>query len=118
MSNPPKRRQYKLLSAGGGSGKPAKRIRFTIADVHCPDDYDPDLWISVDWTDYTGGCTNPPGIEYDGTIKVYDDCILDYYTADSLIGKTGSATYWYPREGYCEPRWIIDHVCGQPECDQ
>lgn len=105
-----------------GVGGGAQRIRFTIAEVHCPDPYDSsdELYVSVDWTYYTGGCSaTPPGVEYDGTIKVYDSCILDYYTSDSLIGKEGSATYFYPREdSYCSARWIVDSICGQPECDQ
>lgn len=107
-----------LIGRFAGTATGSQRIRFTIADVHCPDAYDPELWIAVDWTWYTGGCgATPPGVEYDGTIKVYDSCILDYYTAGDLIGKEGSATYFYPRGSYCEPRWIVDAICGQPECD-
>ncbi len=70
--------------------------------------------------------------EYTGLIKVYDRGIFEYYTAEQLVngvafeygstgtGMAGRATYWYSRvDGYesCSPKWIVDSLIGNPECN-
>ena len=112
------RREFKLLHAGGGSGG-GHSIWFTITDVLCPDtDYVDETTLVVTATWYTAGCSKtPPGANDDGTYNVYDLCsYLSYYTATELVGKTGRATYYYPLTGYCEPRWIVEDLCGEPQC--
>lgn len=102
---------------GGGSG--THTIWFTIDSLLCPDtDYVDETTLVVTATWYNQGCTKtPPGATYDGTYEVYDLCnYLRGLTPSDLIGGTGRATYHYPLTGYCEPRWIIDDLCPQPEC--
>ena len=104
--------------AGGGSGG-AHTIWFTIESVVCNEDNSKTLYVTANW--YTGGCTKAiPGEDEYGQIEVNDPCsILDFYTADWLASGTvtGRATYMYPRGAeYCEPQWLVDQICGQPEC--
>lgn len=104
--------------AGGGSGG-GHTIWFIIEDMLCPlTDYveEETLVVTAEW--YTGGCSKiPPGANYDGTYSVYDICsYLEGLTPADLIGTRGRATYHYPLTGYCEPRWIIDDLCAQPQC--
>jgi hypothetical protein len=104
------------IGSGGGGGH---TIWFTIEDVLCPEtDYTEEtiLVVTAEW--YTGGCTGtPPDANYDGTYNVYDICNYLYgLTPTELIGTKGRATYHYPLTGYCEPKWLIDDLCAQPEC--
>jgi hypothetical protein len=103
---------------GGGTGGGGHRIWFDITSVTCNEDLTKTLTVNV--THFTGGCDEPiPGEDEYGNIIVEDICgILNYYTEIWLEsgGIKGSATYVYPRSGYCEPKWIVDNVCGQPEC--
>lgn len=102
--------------SGGGGGD---QILFRVVDVICGSETS----VIVEWTHFTGGCNlEPPGGDpYTGYITVFDSCILGYYTVDFLLsgadgyGATGRATYWYPRNE-CVGRWIVDSICGQPEC--
>lgn len=103
---------------GGGSGG-GHTIWFTIDSVLCPEtDYvsETTLVVTANW--YTAGCNKtPPGANDDGTYDVYDICnYLHGLTPEDLAGGTGRATYHYPLTGDCEPRWIIDDLCPQPEC--
>lgn len=104
-------KRWEVLGGGGGS----QRIRFIVKEVMCNGT---ETSVNVKATHYTGGCgATPPGTDaYTGFITVIDDCILSYFTATSLIGKKGSATYMYPIGAYCIPVWIVDDVCGAPEC--
>lgn len=113
----------KLPTIFGGTGGGGTRIRFRIVDVVCYGDSL--LYVVAEWTHYTGGCNqDPPGADsYTGEVHIYDSCIFSYYTFDFLLngtdgnGATGSATYFFPRDSYqCEGMWIVDSVCGQPEC--
>lgn len=111
----------KVWTAGGSGG--GNRIRFVVEEVYCPDGYDiTELYVRVRYTYYDGGCTKvPPGVDgYDGLIDVYDSCVLSYYVAEDLIGREGSATYFYPKSesdyDTCVPRWIVDSICGEPTC--
>jgi len=99
---------------GGGGGAP--RIWFTIVSVECVSADEIILTVEPTW--FTGGCTAAiPDEDSYGYVLVEDVCqILQYYTAEWLVGKTGSATYMYPRSGYCEPKWLVDEICGQPSC--
>ena len=99
---------------GGGGGAP--RIWFTIISVECVSATEMILTVEPTW--FTGGCTAAiPDEDSYGYVIVEDICsIMLYYTADWLVGKTGSATYMYPRTGYCTPTWLLDEICGQPEC--
>lgn len=102
----------------GGSGG-SHSIWFTIESVLCPEiDYVDETTLVVTPTWYTGGCNKtPPGATYEGTYEVFDICnLLRGLTPTDLEGGTGKATYMYPLSGYCEPRWIVDEVCPQPEC--
>lgn len=104
------------FNGGGGGGH---TIWFTIDSVLCPDTdyvYETTLVVTATW--YTAGCSKtPPGANDDGTYNVYDLCnYLNGLTPTDLISGTGRATYHYPLTGYCEPRWIIDDLCPQPEC--
>ena len=113
-----KRREFKLLHAGGGTGG-GHTIWFTITDVLCPEtDYVSETTLVVTATYYNQSCTGtPPGANYDGTYDVYDMCsYLNGLTVDDLGGTTGRATYMYPLTGACAPIWIIDDLCAQPEC--
>jgi len=99
---------------GGGDG--SQRIWFTIISVECVSATEVKLTVLP--TYYTGGCTAEiPGADSYGHVIVEDVCsILLFYTAVWLVGKTGSATYLYPRTGYCVPLWLVDNICGTPEC--
>lgn len=104
---------------GGGGGGGGHTIWFTIADVLCPEsDYTSETTLVAVPTYYNQGCDAiPPGAEYDGTYLVYDICnYLSGLTPADMLMTTGRATYMYPMTGACEPRWIIDDLCAQPEC--
>jgi hypothetical protein len=94
----------------------SQRIWFTIVSVECVSETE--VILTVLPTHYTGGCTAAiPGEDSYGYVIVEDVCsILLFYTAAWLVGKTGAATYMYPRSGYCEPLWLVDTICGSPEC--
>lgn len=100
------------VSGGGGTHE----IWFTIISVECPTATKTILTVQPTW--YTGGCTAAiPGTDSYGYVTVEDVCsILSYYTAVWLVGKTGRATYMYPRTGTCTPKWLVDTICGTPEC--
>ena len=99
-----------------GTGDGAKRIWFTIESVDCDPDGTKVLGVSATW--FTGGCTQPiPGEDDYGLIDVEDICsILKPYSESQRLGGTGSATYMYPREGYCDPMWLVDDICVIPDC--
>lgn len=99
---------------GGGGG--ALRIWFTIDSVECVSATEMILTVTPTW--FTGGCTATiPGEDSYGDVIVEDICgTLLYYTAEWLVGKTGSATYMYPRTGTCTAKWLVDSICGTPEC--
>jgi hypothetical protein len=113
---------------GGGSGGGSQWIEFTVVDVYCEGDYDNEegefyITATVDW--YSDSCTKAPfGYdEYTGTVKIFDKCILQYYTPDQLMGgsghtvKSGLASLMRPfRKAACTPRWICQSVCGEPVC--
>jgi len=102
----------------GGSGG-GHTIWFEIAQVLCPEiDYVPETTLVVNATWYTAGCSKtPPGANDDGTYNVYDLCNFTRgLTPTDLEAGVGKATYMYPLTGDCEPRWIIDELCPQPEC--
>ena len=103
-----------VAQVGGGSG--SQRIWFTIVSVECVSETE--VILTVLPTHYTGGCTAAiPGEDHYGYVIVEDVCsILLFYTAAWLVGKTGAATYMYPRSGTCVPLWLVDTICGTPEC--
>lgn len=116
---PPRRSHNTRPTDNGGSGGGGDQILFRVVDVICGSETS----IIAEWTHFTGGCdSEPPGLDpYTGYVQIYDTCILSYYTVDFLLsgadgyGATGRATYWYTRED-CVGRWIVDAICGQPEC--
>ena len=121
------RRQARVVVPGGTGGTEFHRIWFVVQEVSCEvlneyGDIESELFARVRWTYYTGGCrATPPGVSsYDGLIDVYDRCVMSYFTAVGLLGLSGSATYFYPRldssYGPCVPRWIVDSICGTPQC--
>ena len=108
-----------LIDSSGGSGGGGDQILFRVVDVTC----EPELFVTAEWTHYTGGCDSyPPGADpYTGYVDIYDSCVLSYYTVDFLLagssgtGATGRATYWYTPSD-CVGKWIVDSICDQPEC--
>lgn len=109
---------YFYTNSGGGG---ARVIWFTIDQVLCPDvDYvaETTLVITPFW--YSHGCEgDPPGADEYGVYHVYDICsYMNGLTAEELPNTVGRATWMYPLNGYgyCEPRWLLDDLCAQPEC--
>lgn len=116
MNEQPHRGRWQFHGGSSGGGH---TIWFTIDSVLCPDtDYVAESTLVVTATWYTAGCTKvPPGANEDGTYNVYDICnYFSYYTAQELVGKTGRAGYYYPLTGSCVPRWIVEDLCGEPQC--
>jgi len=114
-----KRREFKLLQAGGTGIGGGHSIWFTIEEVLCPDtDYVEEQTLVVTAEIYTGGCNKtPPGANEDGTYNVVDYCSeFNGLTPTELVGTRGKASYGYPLTGYCEPKWYIDFLCGLPQC--
>ena len=115
MNDKPERGRWQFQGGSGGG----HTIWFTIDTVLCPEtDYVSERTLVVTATWYTAGCSKtPPGANDDGTYNVYDICnYLDGLAPSDLVGTTGRATYHYPLTGDCEPRWLIDDLCAQPEC--
>ena len=108
----------------GRGGTSAHTMWFSIVDVHCPDDYDPQWYIRVTPLYYTGNCGSvPPGRQEDGYWHFYSLCGFDSDQVDSeLPGTVGWGTYFYPytADDYdppaCVPVWLILDLCGMPEC--
>lgn len=100
----------------GGGGGGTHEIWFTIISVECVSATETILTVEPTW--YTGGCDAAiPDEDSYGYVTVEDVChILDYYTAEWLVGKTGRATYMYPRTGTCTAKWLVDTICQSPEC--
>mgnify|MGYP003648107467 CR=1 FL=1 len=92
------------------------RIFFEVVGYECISDTEVELTVTPIW--YTGGCTATiPGFDSYDEGTVIDPCGKAlFFAAADLIGKNGFATYMYPRTGYCTPRWLLDDLCGQPEC--
>jgi hypothetical protein len=112
----PQRGRWQQHRGGSGGGH---EIWFTITDVLCPDtDYVSETTLVVTATYYNQSCTGtPPGSNDDGTFDVYDLCgYFSYYTAAELVGKTGRAGYYYPLTGSCDPKWIVEDLCGETQC--
>jgi hypothetical protein len=107
-----------VLPVGGGGGG-GHHIWFTIDEVIC-DPYTLATTLIATPTFYSRGCSAAiPGTNSYGQVEVSDICsILTYYRAEWLKsgGVVGRATYMYPRDGYCEPLWLVDAICGTPEC--
>jgi hypothetical protein len=117
MNEKPNRGRWQFHGGSGGGG--GETIWFTITDVLCPEsDYVTETTLVATATWYSQSCTGtPPGAEYGGEYHVYDLCnYLSGLTPTDLVGTTGRATYMYPLTGACEPKWIIDDLCAQPEC--
>lgn len=109
-----------VVTMVGGGGGGSHHIWFIIQEVVCHDDDTMTLSVLPTW--YTGGCNGTiPGEDSYGEVEVIDPCnILQLYTAEFLeAGAMGRATYMYPvgeTGSYCEAEWILDTICGQPEC--
>lgn len=107
-----------VVQVGGGGGG-VHKIWFTIDSVLCPlTDYVAETTLVVTATHYSGGCGSvPPGADENGKYRVYDRCqYLRGLTGPDLVGGVGKATYMYPMVGYCDPVWLLDDLCPQPEC--
>jgi hypothetical protein len=118
MNEGPHRGRWQQREGGGSGG--GHTIWFTITDVLCPDtDYVEQATLVVAARIYNQSCTGvPPGANDDGTYSVYDDCSHLYgLTPSDLMGTKGKATYGYPLTGDCTPKWYIDELCAQPECE-
>ena len=109
------RRSFKMIEAGGG-GSGLLDIEFTVISMDC---YSTPWILTVQPTWFSGGCTAsiPGADQYTGYVEVENRCnIADHFTAENIIGLTGTATYRYPRTGTCTPAWRLDDICGQGEC--
>jgi hypothetical protein len=118
MNEKPNRGRWQFHGGSGGGGG-GHTIWFTIDSLLCPEaDYVAETTLVVTATHYNQSCAGtPPGANYEGTYDVYDICnYLHGLVEDDLLGTTGRATYMYPLTGACEPRWVIDDLCAQPEC--
>jgi hypothetical protein len=105
-----------VVQVGGGGGG-THRIWFTIDEVECVGtEGDKILTVYVD--DYTGDCTGSiPGEDSYGRVKVYGKCsTMKLFVAEDMLDKQGSATWMFPRTGYCIPRWLVDDLCIIPTC--
>ena len=104
---------------GGGSGKGTHEIWFEVLSVTCEADGRKVLYCEP--VDYTGSCTGRiPGADEYGNVEVTAKCDgLDPYPVEWLEagGRVGRATWFYPRgDSYCEARWLLDKICGSPQC--
>lgn len=113
------RRQFKTLHAGGGGGG-SDFMWFTILEVHCPTEYDPEEYLICEPLYVPGNCTKtPPGAEADGRYRFYELCGdgFDGQVTDELPGTIGNGHYVYPWQAEsCEPKWVINLLCHLPEC--
>lgn len=105
-----------LLKDGGGG---THEIWFEILSVTCEADGSKVLYCEP--TDYTGSCDGGiPGADEYGNVEVTAKCSdLDPYPVEWLEagGRVGRATWFFPRgAGYCEARWLLDKMCGSPQC--
>lgn len=105
----------RFIGGGGGGG----RIWFTVVSMDC----EQSPWVlTVEVTYYSGGCevAIPGADQYDGYVEVENFCdIADHFTPETIVGKSGSASQAYSRDGYsgnCEPVWLLDDICGDPVC--
>lgn len=99
----------------GGSGGGGQIIWFTVVSMNC----EVTPWIlTVEVTDYSGGCTAAiPGEDSYGRVEVENFCnIANYFTDVTIVGKSGSAAYGYPRTGECTGRFILTDICGSGDC--
>lgn len=131
MNTRPDRGRWQQREGGTGGGN---WIGFTITDVFCPgdDDYDDAegqgrWYVHATVNTYSGGCGKiPPGYdEYTQTVRIFDKCILQYYTVDQLLGigtadglpMDGDAVYYYPFDSAeCAGYWEVKSICGEPTC--
>lgn len=126
-SRPPNLQGEWAQAATGGSGE---RDCWAIVDEVVCDPYGDPLemyvWAIVKW--FTGDDCKAkiPGADpYTGMIKIEQVCDIftAYYTAEQLVGKLVRATYMFPQPepnadpiDPCEAKWLVDTVCGAPEC--
>lgn len=108
--------EWQPYTASGGGGE---TIWFRIVSVECVSSTETILTVEPTW--YTGGCTTviPEQDPYTGYVIVEDVCsILKFYTAEWLGSGDviGRATYMYPRSGTCTAKWLVDTICGIPDC--
>lgn len=112
----PQRGRWQQRPSGGGSDF----MWFTILEVHCPTEYDPEEYLICEPLYVPGSCTKtPPGAEDDGTYKFYELCGdgFDGQVADDLPNTIGNGHYVYPWQAEtCEPKWVINLLCNLPEC--
>ncbi len=106
-----------VIGRFAGSGGGTFDIEFTVVSMDCYSD----PWIlTVEVTYFTGGCTaSIPGADpYTGYVEVENRCnIANHFTAENIVGLSGTATYRYPRTGsYCTPAWRLDDICSVNEC--
>lgn len=94
-------------------------IWFEVLSVTCEADGSKVLYAKP--TDYTGSCDSDiPGADEYGNVEVTAKCSdLDPYPVEWLEagGRVGRATWFFPRGAeYCEERWLLDKICGSPQC--
>jgi hypothetical protein len=101
------------IQSAGGAGE---SIWFTVDEGPVCDPYgEPYLLVTAER--YTGGCgKTPPYAEYGGQYKVYQWCPNDFGPEGSMGGTKGKASLSWPLEGYCEPKWMLDYTCYEPDC--
>lgn len=107
---------------GGGGGGGTHEVWAVIDDVTCDPETDTVAFVLATPIWYTNSCDPDqiPDIDSYGMIMieaVCSDLFTEFYTSAQLLGKTLRATYMKPlTPGYCTPAWLLDGICGQPEC--
>lgn len=113
--------------AGGGSGGGGSILFFTITEIDCPTEYEPEAtgywYVTPDY--YSGGCGTIPGLvddpysDYDGLVEVRPPlCALGGATmqAADLIGATAEAFFMYPVNDCGNGFWIAKDPCVDAGC--
>lgn len=112
---------------GGGVRSGGSILFFTITEIDCPTEYEPEAtgyWY-VTPTYYSGGCGTIPGLvddpysDYDGLIEVRPPlCALGGATtqAADLIGATAKAYYMFPVGDCGNGMWIAEDPCVNAGC--
>lgn len=117
MNEQPHRARWQYQGGGVGS----HHIWATIDEAFC-DAYTNRIdYVLATPIRYTGGCdvNSVPGVDDNGMVEVVEICetFTAYYTVEQLIGKTIRATYMKTiGADPCVFEWIVDAVCGTPEC--
>lgn len=120
VNESPQRGRWQQKQCGTSGG--THEVWAVIDDVTCDPETDTVAFVLATPIWYTNSCdpNQIPDIDSYGMIMVEavcSDLFTEFYTSEQLLGKTLRATYMKPlTPGYCTPAWLLDGICGQPEC--